>query len=466
MLFAKFFVFLAADAVLVGTAEVDASAGPDVGELLQGLHETLQQKLAAPEEMLEMLANGDIHEVAASLAANPLMIELARQDPEVASVLNSPEKLEAQLGAMQEALNDPDHREVAIEMMESVGRVAAGVLLDPDFQVELQAQAEPLAEQTSLIDLSPGGLLGHASAFQAAPTLRTPSAAVAAAPAVAAPALAAARVARAAQPQAMAAAVAELPKVGDVSKVQKYAMGAYFGSVLTGVLVAIYPMVMSCALWSVAFDKERRRAMDFIVALWARLSMIACFAKVKVNGVENLPPPGEAVMYVPNHSSFLDIYVLSAFLPRRFKYISKVEILRIPLIGWAMSWAKHIAIRRMDRASQIQTLKDAVDTLKAGNSLVTFPEGTRSKDGRVIDFKKGPFTMAARAGVRVVPISIVGTHPYMPAADFAPRALPRGITITVHPPLDAPPVKQEDATLQAAREAVLSALPEEMQPEK
>merc|ERR1719160_2483129 len=111
MLFAKFFVFLAADAVLVGTAEVDASAGPEVGELLQGLHETLQQKLAAPEEMLEMLANGDIHEVAASLAANPLMIELARQDPEVASVLNS-----------------------------------------PDFQEELQAQAEPLAEQTSLID--------------------------------------------------------------------------------------------------------------------------------------------------------------------------------------------------------------------------------------------------------------------------------------------------------------------------
>merc|ERR1719313_1541255 len=88
---------------------------------------------------------------------------------------------------MQEALNDPEHRQVAIEMMESVGRMAAGVLLDPDFQEELQAQAEPLAEQTSLIDLSPGGLLGHASAFQAAPTLRTPSAAVAAAPAVAAP---------------------------------------------------------------------------------------------------------------------------------------------------------------------------------------------------------------------------------------------------------------------------------------
>lgn len=169
-------------------------------------------------------------------------------------------------------------------------------------------------------------------------------------------------------------------------------------------------------------------------------------------------------MYVPNHCSFLDIFVLSAYMPRRFKYISKIEILRIPLIGWAMGFAKHIAISRMDRASQLKTLKDAIETLKDGNSLVTFPEGTRSKDGRVAEFKKGPFTMASRAGVRIVPISIVGTHLFQPPGAFVPYASPRGVRVVIHPPIDAPAEKKESESLEAARKAVISGLPPSMHP--
>ena len=184
----------------------------------------------------------------------------------------------------------------------------------------------------------------------------------------------------------------------------------------------------------------------------------------QVEGLENLPPPDETVMYVPNHTSFLDIFALSGYLPRRFKYISKIEILRIPLIGWAMRFARHIAIRRTDRASQLATFKEAVACLQAGSSLVTFPEGTRSRDGRLMDFKKGPFTMAARAQVRVVPISIIGTSLFQPPGSFVPIASPRGVRIVVHPVLDAPANKQEAATLEAARTAVLSALPYSMRP--
>jgi len=187
-------------------------------------------------------------------------------------------------------------------------------------------------------------------------------------------------------------------------------------------------------------------------------------ASVEVIGKENLPPPDEAVMYTPNHCSFLDIFILSGYLPRPTKYISKIEILRIPLIGWAMGFARHIAIRRMDRKSQLKTLRDAIETLKDGNSLVTFPEGTRSKDGKLLDFKKGPFTMAARAGVRVVPVTIVGTHLFQPPGAFVPLAVPRGVRVVIHPPIDAPPEKQEEAALQAAKAAVVSALPPSMLP--
>merc|ERR1712087_415351 len=159
---------------------------------------------------------------------------------------------------------------------------------------------------------------------------------------------------------------------------------------------------------------------------------------VSAEGLEKLPPPEEAELYVPNHCSFLDIFALSGYLPRRFKYVSKIEILRIPLIGWAMQFAKHIAIRRTDRASQLATFKDAVACLQGGSSLVTFPEGTRSKDGRIMAFKKGPFTMAARAKVRVVPISIIGTHIFQPPGSVFPLARPRGVRLIVHPPLDPP----------------------------
>ena len=72
--------------------------------------------------------------------------------------------------------------------------------------------------------------------------------------------------------------------------------------------------------------------------------------------------------------SFLDVYSLSGYMPRRFKYISKVENLRLPIIGWAMSMAQHITLGRADRASQVKTLKDAIESLSNGNSLVVFPE--------------------------------------------------------------------------------------------
>jgi len=101
----------------------------------------------------------------------------------------------------------------------------------------------------------------------------------------------------------------------------------------------------------------------------------------QIRNPENLPPRGKAVMYIPNHCSYLDILTLSGFLGRPFKYISKIEILRIPLIGWAMGFAGHVAIKRADRRSQLETYKQAVQSLKDGNSLVVFAEGTRSLDG-------------------------------------------------------------------------------------
>lgn len=241
--------------------------------------------------------------------------------------------------------------------------------------------------------------------------------------------------------------------------------GVWFAVTSLIVLILSYIPLLPCVVYSMIFDRQRRRAVDFCVKLWARGSLVMLGAEVQVIGAENLPPPDEAVLYCPNHSSFLDIFVLSAYLPRYIKYISKIEILRIPLIGWAMQFARHIPLRRNDRKSQMETFREAVASLQAGNNVIAFPEGTRSKDGRVIAFKKGPFTMAAKAGVRVVPISIVGTHIFQPTKAFVPLAPPRGVSIICHPPLAVPISKKEQLSTDECRAAVISALPSEMRPQ-
>ncbi|KAH8074247.1 1-acylglycerol-3-phosphate O-acyltransferase [Aureococcus anophagefferens] len=100
---------------------------------------------------------------------------------------------------------------------------------------------------------------------------------------------------------------------------------------------------------------------------------------------------------------------------RALPYISKIEILRIPFIGWAMGFAGHIALRRADRRSQLESYKAAVASLKDGNSLVAFAEGTRSDDGTLKKFKRGPFKMAIDAGVDIVPIALCDLHKSSPA---------------------------------------------------
>lgn len=80
--------------------------------------------------------------------------------------------------------------------------------------------------------------------------------------------------------------------------------------------------------------------LDWIIHLWAKASLLLGACRPRLYGAENLPAPGETVIYVPNHTSFIDILVLSGFVPRPFKYLSKIEIVDIPIIGWAMQLAR------------------------------------------------------------------------------------------------------------------------------
>jgi len=208
------------------------------------------------------------------------------------------------------------------------------------------------------------------------------------------------------------------------------------------------------------WDPRQRKLTDRLIQYWSKL-LTWSFFKTRVYGRENLPPVDQAVVFVANHQSFMDI-LSSYHLSHPFKFVSKAEILKIPAVGFAMKATKTLTIKREDRRSQLQAFRECVDTLKNGTSIFVFPEGTRSKDGALIDFKKGPFAMAKRAKTPIVPITINGTGRIMPSKrEYLMYCSRAGVQIVVHPMVSAEDVqKASDKELQdRVRGTIESAMP-------
>jgi len=221
-----------------------------------------------------------------------------------------------------------------------------------------------------------------------------------------------------------------------------------------------FPLFCICWAFSKLFDNKRRGVMDWCVRVWAQIAMGMMFYKPKVEGIENLPNPDEGVLFLPNHTSMLDILTLSAFLPKGFKYVTKVEVLDIPFIGWSMKMAGHIPLKRTNRKSQIETVRATIDALKDGNSICMFPEGTRTKTGRINEFKKGPFSIATKSGARIVPISICNVTKWYPNHAAVPLAVPNNIVLKIHPPIDTVG-KKDEKILEETFKAVEGGLPDD-----
>jgi 1-acyl-sn-glycerol-3-phosphate acyltransferase len=224
--------------------------------------------------------------------------------------------------------------------------------------------------------------------------------------------------------------------------------------------VLILPMLIAHPL-VLALDRQRRRFQVSVALLWMRCSLMSCMMRPTVTGRNNLPPPQEPVVFVANHSSYLDIFPL-AFLGRRLRYVSKSEIFKLPVVGWAMYMMGNIGVRRMDRRGQVEAYRNMVSSLRNGASLVVYPEGTRSETGKMRKFQPGAFRAAKAAGVRVVPVTITGTRDIMPSWAFVPLRFPTSpIRLTVHPPISSE-VIEVDELRDLAFAYIDSALPPEI----
>jgi 1-acyl-sn-glycerol-3-phosphate acyltransferase len=130
---------------------------------------------------------------------------------------------------------------------------------------------------------------------------------------------------------------------------------------------------------------------------------------VTVEGLENIPQD-RAVLFVANHQSNFDIPLLMGYLEKPFGFISKVEVKKLPIVREWMVEMNSIFMDRSDRRQSLKAIKDGIESLKNGHSLLIFPEGTRSKGDAMEEFKTGSFHLAVKSGVPIVPVTISGTH--------------------------------------------------------
>ncbi|HXR97150.1 MAG TPA: lysophospholipid acyltransferase family protein [Terriglobales bacterium] len=189
--------------------------------------------------------------------------------------------------------------------------------------------------------------------------------------------------------------------------------------------------------------------------LGLRLLLWLAGARVVVEGRELLPrQPG--CIYMANHQSNLDPPILLANLPGYISFLAKQELFRVPVLGTVARIGGLVPVDRSKRTSAQASIARAAEAVRRGRPFMIFPEGTRSRDGQLLPFKKGPFYLAEQAGAPVVPITITGSGALMPKGQWKIRS--GVVKLQIHAPLWPTPASEGDEGREALAAAVRAAI--------
>jgi 1-acyl-sn-glycerol-3-phosphate acyltransferase len=202
----------------------------------------------------------------------------------------------------------------------------------------------------------------------------------------------------------------------------------------------------------------------YLVAMWiAHAGVRAAGIRTEISGLEHVPA-GQSCIFMCNHVSNLDPPVVLPLLPGRCSVLLKKELMNIPILGLAMRMGKFVPVERgSKREAAKASVAAAADALRSGLHILVFPEGTRSRDGRLAVFKKGPFYLAQETKAPIVPIAISGTERMMKKGSAA--ITPGGARVQMLPAIDPTQYATREELIRAVREAIARALPEEMRPD-
>jgi hypothetical protein BACCOPRO_02790 len=191
--------------------------------------------------------------------------------------------------------------------------------------------------------------------------------------------------------------------------------------------------------------------------IWARVFCIMNFVRVRVTGRENISR-NTSYVFVANHQGAFDIFSIYGYLGHNFRWMMKKSLERIPLVGYSCRVSGHIYVDNSTPSRTRETMATAEKQLSGGMSVVVFPEGSRTQDGRMHAFRRGAFQLAMEFSLPVVPLTIDGAYRVMPRGAILPRY--GLIKLTIHKPIYAPEGGRHELSslMQESYEAVASAL--------
>lgn len=182
--------------------------------------------------------------------------------------------------------------------------------------------------------------------------------------------------------------------------------------------------------------------MAWVGRQWSKIILYVSGIKYNVQGLDNLDT-NQQYVFLSNHESALDIQLVFAALPYQLVFLSKVELKRIPFMGWAMMMGRHIFVDRKNHKAALASMDFAKDSLKKyPRSIMIFPEGTRSLDGQMKPFKRGGTVLAIETGLPVVPVAICGTFDVIKKGSF--NIYPKTIGLVIGHPVSTTGLSIED----------------------
>lgn len=221
-------------------------------------------------------------------------------------------------------------------------------------------------------------------------------------------------------------------------------------------LTAGWLTVLVSMVWS------PRAASRYIASTWGRIMCYLTPVWVTVEGAENAEP-GKTYVVVINHQSQYDIFVVYGWLRLDLKWVLKAELRKLPGVGIGCEKAGHIYVDRGNPEQARKAVKEALDRVGDGVGVLFFAEGTRSRDGRLLPFKKGAFRVATSQHLPVLPVTLVGTREIQKAKSL--QIFPGRVRMVIHPPIEAQDGEDNNSIrrlMTQTQSAIASALPEEL----
>ena len=211
-------------------------------------------------------------------------------------------------------------------------------------------------------------------------------------------------------------------------------------------LISLWAVVWTfiMASWAVLLGLVRRS--DNLVhrlsaQVWARYLLRPTGIRVRVSGLDYIDSAHPCI-FMPNHQSNFDIPILLSTIDVQFRFLAKKELFKIPVFGWGMKKAGYIPIDRSNSRAGVKSFLEAAEKIKNGASVIVFPEGTRTYDGQIGEFKKGGFSLAIAAQVPIYPVVIGGAWDVMPRGQLKIR--PGNVDVTILPPVSTDEYSRKD----------------------